>query len=263
MSRPAEQLEPLWSTHLPTEDELPAEDGIPMETLRHRLQLEILTRGLEPWAARQGDVFVSGNQFVYFSVDQLGGRSFRGPDVFVVRSVPRRERRSWVVWQEGKAPDVIIELISESTAAFDKGAKKLIYQDRLRVPEYFWIDPFDVEDRAGFSLIDGRYVEVPRDPAGCLPVATLGLRLCLWSGHYFGVTATWLRWADHQGLLLLPEEMQAQRADAEQARADAEQARADAEQARADAAEHELARLRARLGGQAEDRGSPRHTDPG
>jgi Uma2 family endonuclease len=218
---------------LPTEDELPYEDGIPMETLRHRLQMELLIRGLDPWAAAQGDVFVSGNQFVYFSADQLRGQDFRGPGVFVACGVSRRERKSWVVWEEGKAPDVVIELLSETTAEQDKGIKRLIYQDQLRVANYYWLDPFNVEDRSGFTLEGRRYVPLPRDKDGCLPVPSLNLRLCLWQGEYLGVETTWLRWADDQCLLPLPEEAQRQRADQEQQRAEA--------------AEQEIVRLRAEL----------------
>ena len=240
MSVPAERLPS--PPRLPTEDELPCDDGIPMETPRHRLQMELLIHALEPWAAKRRDVFVSGNQFLYFSADQLRGRDFHGPDVFVVCGTERRERKSWVVWEEGKGPDVVIELISESTAGLDKGSKKRIYQDQLRVPGYYWFDPFNPDDRAGFALIEGTYVPLERDAEGCLPVPELGLRLCLWQGEYIAVETTWLRWADNEDFLPLPEE-------AERARANAAQQRADAERRRADQAEAELQRLRAELAG--------------
>jgi Uma2 family endonuclease len=229
MSIPAEQLQP---PRLPTEDELPCDDGVPMETPRHRLQMEVLIRSLDPWAAARGDVFVSGNQFIYFSATQLRGRDFRGPDVFVVVDVERRERKSWVVWEEDKGPEVVIELLSDSTIETDKTQKKRIYQDQMRVPEYFWFDPFNVEDRAGFILQGGHYQPIPPDADGRLPVPSLGLLLVLWDGEYMGLETQWLRWADPDGgLLLLPEET--------------EKLRADEERQRADAAEAELARLRA------------------
>jgi len=90
--------------------------------------------------------------FVYYSLEQARNQDFKGPDVFVVLVVPRRERKSWVVWEEGKGPDVVIELLSNSTAEHDKTAKKQTYQNRLRVPEYFWFDPFNPEDLAGFPF---------------------------------------------------------------------------------------------------------------
>ncbi|MDY7016157.1 MAG: Uma2 family endonuclease, partial [Cyanobacteriota bacterium] len=111
----------------PTQDELPCDDGIPMETQRHRDQLEILTNALVPWLAARDNGYVGGNMFVYFSLEQARNQDFRGPDFFAVLGVPKGERKSWVVWQEGKAPDIVIELLSPSTAQRDKDEKKRIY----------------------------------------------------------------------------------------------------------------------------------------
>lgn len=38
--------------------------------------------------------------------------------------------KSWVVWQEGKAPDLVIELLSDSTASYDKNQKKLFIKTK-------------------------------------------------------------------------------------------------------------------------------------
>jgi Uma2 family endonuclease len=112
----------------PTQAELPCDDGIPMETQRHKYQMDLLIETLELWLAQREDGFVSGNMFVYYSLAQVRNKDFKGPDFFVVLDIPKGERRSWVVWEEGKAPDVVIELLSESTAQADKNEKKLIYQ---------------------------------------------------------------------------------------------------------------------------------------
>ncbi|MFM6281241.1 MAG: Uma2 family endonuclease, partial [Dolichospermum sp.] len=134
----------------PTQAELPCDDGIPMETQRHKLQIDILTDTIQPWLDQKTDGYVGGNMFVYYSLAQLKNQNFRGPDFFVVLDVPKKERLSWVVWEEGKPPDVVIELLSESTSKNDKTEKKLIYQNQMRVPEYFWFDPFNPEDFVGF-----------------------------------------------------------------------------------------------------------------
>ena len=89
----------------PTEDELPCDDRMPIETQRHVMQLQLLMDPLKLfWADRQ-DVYVGGNMFVYFSLEQVRNQDFRGPDFFAALDVPKRERKSWVVWQEGKGPD--------------------------------------------------------------------------------------------------------------------------------------------------------------
>ena len=128
--------------------------------------------------------------------------------------VPKGERRSWVVWEEGKAPDVVIELLSDSTSQADKNLKKLIYQNQMRVPEYFWYDPFNPDDLAGFSNDKGVYQPIAANAQNHLVSQSLGLALQLWQGNYKGINATWLRWGTLLGELLpTPEEKERQRAD--------------------------------------------------
>lgn len=221
----------------PTQDELPYDDGIPMESERHVLQMHLLMETLRlRWAERQ-EFYVGGNMFVYFSLEQVRNKDFRGPDVFVVLGVPRRERKSWVVWEEGKGPDVVIELLSDSTAERDKTEKKQIYQNQLRVPEYFWFDPFNSEDWAGFALRDGVYESLELDAQSRFVSQQLGLTLVRWQGSYNEVGAVWLRWATLEGVLLpTPQE-----------RANQAEHRATQAEHRATQAEHRAEELAAQL----------------
>jgi Uma2 family endonuclease len=183
----------------PTQAELPCDDGIPMETQRHKLQMDILIDTIQPWLAQRADGYVGGNMFVYYSLAQLKNQDFRGPDFFAVLDVPKTERLSWVVWEEGKPPDVVIELLSESTFNHDKNQKKLIYQNQMRVSEYFWYDPFNPNDFAGFDLNSGAYQQIPLNDKNQLISKVLNLALVRWEGNYRGVDATWLRWATLDG----------------------------------------------------------------
>ena len=200
----------------PSQDELPYDDAEPMESHRHRLQMELLISPLLPHF-REREMFAGGNMFVYYRATQAGRRDAIGPDVFVVLGVPRGiDRKSWVVWDEGKGPDVVIELLSESTAAADRSSKKLVYQDILRVPKYFFYDPYSSE-RAGFSLEASGYKPIALDNQDRLVSQRLQLALVRWEGIYQDVMATWLRWAALDGTLLPTD---AERADQEQQRAD-------------------------------------------
>ncbi|MGF1522441.1 MAG: Uma2 family endonuclease [Leptolyngbyaceae cyanobacterium] len=198
------ELASLGVTLPPTQAELPYDDGEPMESQRHQLQMELLMDGLGSWLEAREDGFVGGNMFVYYSLAQVRNRDFKGPDVFVALGVPKGERRSWVCWEEDKTPDVVIELLSESTATVDKGEKKRIYQDRMHVPEYFWYDPFNPDDWAGFQLRGGTYQEIPVDEQNRRVSEMLGLSLVPVAATYKDITATWLRWAALEGTLLLP-----------------------------------------------------------
>jgi Uma2 family endonuclease len=187
---------------LPTQDDLPSEDNVPMETEPHRLQMELLIDTLRPWLASHGGGYVSGNMFVYFSPAHSCDEDVLGPDVFVVLGVPDYERKKWVVWEEGQGPDVVIELLSHSTAKHDQDQKKQIYQDRLKVAEYFWFDPWNTDDWAGFERINGRYRKMATKANTRLLSKKLGLMLVRWQGVYKRRPRTWLRWATLDGKLL-------------------------------------------------------------
>ncbi len=45
----------------------------------------------------------------------------------------------------GKYPNVIVEILSDSTANIDRTKKKILYQNTFRTPNYFWFDPESLE----------------------------------------------------------------------------------------------------------------------
>lgn len=181
-------------------------DEPPLETDLHREQIDLLIRLLKYWWRDRSDFYISGNLTVYYNEQQLKQRDFRGPDVFVVLGAEKRDRRSWAVWEEGgKYPNVVIELLSSSTATVDRGAKKDLYQDVWRVPEYYWFHPETLEF-AGFRLVGGRYVAISPIADRRLLSEQLGLEL--------GIHQRQLRWFTTEGNLVpLPEEAERQRAE--------------------------------------------------
>ena len=127
----------LGLTVLPNQDQLPCDDGEPMETQRHKLQMDLLIEGLDTWLEQREDGYVGGNMFIYFSQAQLKNQDFKGPDFFAVTGVSKKERKSWVVWEEEKAPDVVIELLSASTANFDKTEKSKFTKIKCELANIF------------------------------------------------------------------------------------------------------------------------------
>jgi Uma2 family endonuclease len=266
IERMDEARDPLFPARPPTAAELPYDDGEPMESARHYEQMHLLTNTLYAWLRDREDWHVAGNRAVYFSLQQAKNQDFRAPDVFVVLDVPdgRRERLSWVAWEEGgRLPNVVVEIVSQSTEREDRGRKKDIYESVWRLPEYFLFEPFGAV-LEGWELDPEtrRYVKKVPDARGDLRVLQMNMALGVRPLACYSVPAPSLRWILPDGTPLpTHEEMaeasraeaeaqraeaEAQRADADAQRAEAEaqRAEADAQRARADAAEAELARLR-------------------
>ena len=170
-----------------------------MESSLHYMQLLILVTSLE-WLWRdQNDFFIGANLTIYFSRQQLKNREFRGPDLFLVKDTEKRPRTSWVVWEEdGRYPDLIIELLSNSTAKVDQNLKKSLYENRFHTPEYFWFSPESLEF-AGFKLVGNQYQEIVANQEGYLWSEVLDL--------YLGVVNSKLRYFTSEGELVpTPEE---------------------------------------------------------
>jgi len=158
--------------------EYPTGDGQPMaETPIHRDNMIAMLDVLRARYARDPMVYISGNMFLYY----VPGKKRRhvSPDVFLVRDIPNKDRDAYFVWEEGKGPDVVFEFTSKSTRDEDLVDKYNLYQDVLKVSEYFLFDPkqeYLTPSLQGFRLRSGRYV--PIEPVeGRLPSEVLGLHL--------------------------------------------------------------------------------------
>ena len=145
--------------------ELVYSDGEPLETNWHRIQMNLLIDLIYQVMTERGrtDFFAGGDMFVYYSYEQArdvasGRPYFRGPDVFYAGGVERRrERKAWVAWEEdGRLPDVIVELLSPSTAKIDRTVKKDLYARTFRTPEYFLYEPSSMK-LEGFRLAGDIY----------------------------------------------------------------------------------------------------------
>jgi Uma2 family endonuclease len=225
-----------WEPPMPPTD-LIFDDGEPLESNRHRIAMNALIRSMLVARAERTDYFAGGNMFIYFSSEQVRNRDFRGPDFFVVLNVDgTRDRQGWVVWEEnGRYPDLIVELMSPSTAAVDLGRKKDIYEQTFRTPDYLVFDPFNPNSLQGWHLdANQQYQPLIANEQGWMWCQCLGLWLGTWAGMIDGKDAIWLRFYDREGnLIFLPEEAAEQaRQQAEREKQQAEREKQQAEQAR-------------------------------
>lgn len=164
----------------PTNDEgiyYPETDGKPLaETDLHRINIIDTYYKLKSHYEAYDDVYVSGNLLIY----DIPGNTRRSisPDVMVVFGIEKKMRRTYKTWEEGKAPDFIMEFSSKSTYRKDLGSKKKRYAF-IGVCEYFLYDPersYLSESLMGFRLNDdGKYDTIDYLTQGGLHSEVLGM----------------------------------------------------------------------------------------
>ena len=103
-----------------------------------RTVITYAVEALDHYFASHHDVYVSGNLLIYH--EQGNDKAVVAPDVFVVVGAPKHERASYLLWQEPKAPDWVLEVTSRSTRRTDQGRKRDLYA-QLGVQEYWLYDP--------------------------------------------------------------------------------------------------------------------------
>lgn len=215
----------------------PTSDGRPVgETDLHRNIMFASIESLKLHYAGQ-QVYVSGNILLFY---QPGNRRRHvSPDVPVVKGLDPHDRENYLLWEEGRPPDVVIEVTSDSTRDEDLYDKFEIYRDQIRIVEYFLFDPRgDYLEPAlqGYRLKARRYEPV-KPVAGRLPSRELGLHL---EAHHRELrffdraTGSWIP---------TPEEAR-QAAEAERGQAEAKWREAEAE---AERLRQELESLRRQL----------------
>lgn len=220
-------------SHLITEDETPV-DNLASEKHQRILTEPLYSSWAGPGPGRPFLVMANVGLFVVPRNPAIV------PDVLLSLDVAAIEDwwtiRSYFVWEYGKAPDVVIEIVS-NTKGGEKSTKLTQYA-QAGIPYYVVYDPDrclpgDVLEI--YELLAGVYV---RRPDTWLP--NVGLGVTLWEGTFEGLYGTWLRWCDHAGVVI---PTGAERADVERQRADVERQRADVERQRAERLAHRLREL--------------------
>ncbi|MEO0826212.1 MAG: Uma2 family endonuclease [Cyanobacteria bacterium J06635_15] len=257
---------------LPTMYDLPSESigesGLPDEY--HDLQPQLLSRTLALADYTRDEWFAGSDLNLYYDVHHP--LWYKRPDWFLSVGVPRLYdghdmRRSYVTWQEGRSPDVVIEFLSPGTEQEDLGRfytadpatgvpnvngnqevghgelpnaqssegpppKFTVYEAYLRVPHYLVYNRKTHHLRY-FQLVGRRYEEQPvAADSPSLWLTDLQVGLGIWDGYFDQVRSRWLRWCNHDGLWL-PTDTEREQQAKEQERQAKEQERQAKEQAQA------------------------------
>ena len=234
MYQPIHPQSPLET--MPTMYDLPSElvgeSGLPDEF--HIIQATLLTETCQPVGYEPEEILLASDLNLYY--DPRHTNWYKRPDWYMVVDLPKvtahpEMRLSYLVWQEGISPFLVVELLSPGTEAEDLGrrlreinqppTKWEVYERILRIPYYVVYDRY--ENNLRVFKISGNCYEAIALPENRLWIESLGLGLGLWQGTYRNFSSLWLRWYDRTGWI----PTLAERAEAESQRAEAESQRAD------------------------------------
>jgi hypothetical protein len=189
---------------IPDYDSIVTEDNTPVGNIFSEKQMRLLTESLYsswPGPGNERPFLALSNVPLFYMLRQPP----LVPDVMLSLNVGaptifRPERNlSYFVWDYGKPPEVVIDIISDQESK-DIDNKIRDYA-QMAVLYYILFDPVGyVQSRPlrAFALRSSGYTEI--EP-GKLP--GVGLGMTLWRGTFEGKEDTWLRWCNAEGKLIL------------------------------------------------------------
>lgn len=212
---------------------LVTEDDEPVDNIFSAKQQRLLARTLysswtpppsEDHPEKRRKFLADVNVGVFFAVHEppLVPDFFLSLDVEPHKNWHDKEHRSYFVWEFGKVPEVVIEVVSNRKSG--ELSVRLKDYARMGVPNYAVFDPkTELSDELlrVYELGFGKRYRLRDDHK--LP--DLNLSLTLWRGVFEDTEDTWLRWLDAKGSLILTGEERANRAEAEVERLRAELSR--------------------------------------
>jgi Uma2 family endonuclease len=228
--------------NMPTMYDLPSEligePGLPDEF--HCIQADLLSETCQPVNYTPAEILLASDLNLYY--DPRNPLWYERPDWFMVLGVANANqqedlRLSYVVWQEGIDPFLVVELLSPGTEKDDLGqrlreinqppTKWEVYERILRIPYYVVYDRYENNFR-GFKL-NGTHYEPINLSDNRLWLEEIEMGLGLWQGSYQKTEGLWLRWYNIDGWL----PTLAEKAETELQKAANERQRADKAEATA------------------------------
>jgi len=188
---------------LPNYDLIQIEDGKPVESALIEKQMRLLTEALYaswpgPGEERTFKVFSNVGLFYAARKPGLCPHVMLSLDIPVDIDLSQKENRSYFIWEIGKPPEVVIEIVSDRRGG--EASTKMREYSGVGVAYYVIFDPQEYLKGGvlrAYRLVGKTYQQT--EP-GWLPEAFLGLTL--WQGKYEDNEAHWLRWCDQQGQVI-------------------------------------------------------------
>ena len=184
--------------YIPDANKLVTEDDTPVDNFASEKQQRLLVSSL--YSSLQNQTFVAAaNVGIYHIYKQppIVPDVFLSFDVQVPENWWEKRNRCYLLWEFGKSPEVVIEIVSNKIG--DELGEKLKTYEQMRASYYI---VYDAAQQLGekqlrvYQLVGRRF----RETSDWLEQIELGLTL--WEGEFEGRQDTWLRWCYKDGTVL-------------------------------------------------------------
>jgi Uma2 family endonuclease len=194
--------------------ELVIEDDTPVDNFQSAKQQRLLVNSLyDSW--KPGFPFITDADiglFYALKTDPIVPDVFLSLNLKSPDSWEEKADRSYFIWEFGKLPEVVIEIVSNKKGNelvakdLQKPCKKDVYA-QIRIPYYVVFDPLrqiqDPDQMNGEVLkvfvLQGRHYKDLQQTW----LEDIDLGLTLWEGQFEDHVGTWLRWCDRAGKVYL------------------------------------------------------------
>ena len=195
---------------VPDANQLVTEDDTPVDNFASAKQQRLLVGSL--YSSWQGQIFLSEANVGIFNT---ASEPAIVPDVFLSLDVQvpenwwEKQNRSYILWQFGKPPEVVIEIVSNRVG--DELGNKMRRYEQMRVSYYIVFDPSRQLGESTLRIFELRGIRYAEMTESWLE--QVGLGVTLWEGVFEGKREVWLRWCDQSGNLLFTGDERAAQAE--------------------------------------------------
>jgi hypothetical protein len=234
---------PEWA--IPDLSKLITQDDTPVDSIFAEKEQRLLTHPLYcSWPGPgEGKPFLALSNAGYFYnylKPPLVPDMMLGIDVEKAGPLSSKEGHSYYQWLMEYPPAVVIEIVSDRRG----GEETYKFRQYARAGVFYYAihDPLNILEHGALRVYANQRGHF--EPIAPAPLPDLGLGLTLWTGVFEREEATWLRWCDADGRLILTGE---EKVALVEQQAEQERQRADQERQRADEVQERMARLEAAL----------------
>jgi len=199
---------------VPDYEKFVTEDDAPVDSIFSEKEMRLLVDSLyDSWQkmgqTRPFAAFANVGLFYDDNEPAIEPDMFLSLDVTMPKNIMLKKNRSYFVWNYGKPPDVVVEIVSNRKGKED--TSKIQTYEVIGIDYYIIHDPLKHLKKGALRVYELQGDGYKLINTNWLTRVELGITL--WQGKFQDMEATWLRWCNKYGQMFLTGRQWAEQAD--------------------------------------------------